>query len=115
MSELTDFLRDRLADEEATARQEPANSLGGSPRLGWVDVGPGHALLVHPSRVLADVEVKRETIELLETDLADPHNAVRRSWAAEILWHMAAVYSGHPNYRQSWRPWQSNDPAEASR
>jgi hypothetical protein len=45
-----------------------------------------------PARVVRDVEAKRSLLGLLETDLADPRNALRRQWAAEVLVLLAATY-----------------------
>lgn len=71
-------------------------------------VGRGHYLLwdapesiaAHiarhdPRRVAADVDAKRQIIELHERDAI---------FGTDVLRMLALPYSGHPDYQEEWRP-----------
>lgn len=108
MSDLTDFLTERLDDDEAWAKagldaEWPEFNEPGTPG--------------HHARVLADVAAKRR---IVEEYLAARDHASRAHYAGELgeaetarlmyagmeraLRHHAAVYVDHPDYRPEWRP-----------
>lgn len=57
-----------------------------------------HIALWDPHRVLIECEAKREMVGLLRADIVDPHNALRRQWAAQILRAMTLSHADHPDY-----------------
>ena len=109
---LTDFLLARIAEDEAVARQAEADSAaaGGDPSI----LGEYY----DPARVLAECEAKRRIVEMHHST---PAPGVDRdgfdlggywcnecddgiSWPCPTLRALAAVYAGHPDYRDEWRP-----------
>jgi hypothetical protein len=116
VSDLVEFLRARLDEEERAAKEQPAEwaadwakylvdpvigPFGGQSRLRNVATGfyvAGHS---DPARVLADVAAKREVLdgyaELYEH--ADVEEWSTLNWVVRL---MAAVYSDHPDYQQEW-------------
>jgi len=93
---LTDFVRARIAEDEAAARKYP--------ELGWdrdrwelgfaFDRGYSEPtdVTIDPARVLAECEAKRLLIERV----GNPH------WAGFNI--LALPYADHPDYRQEWKP-----------
>lgn len=87
MSDLTEFLLARLAEDEAVAQR-------------MIDYRPsGYGLAVpegdyDPLRVLAEVEAKRRIVRE-RNDEGD---------LQIVLQHLAAVYSDHPDYDEEWKP-----------
>ncbi|MDQ1621115.1 MAG: hypothetical protein QOE19_3684 [Actinomycetota bacterium] len=62
-----------------------------------------------PARVLRDVETKRQMVARYRADLEDPNAAADLKSANLERWLyicrlLAAVYAGHPDYREDWRP-----------
>jgi hypothetical protein len=123
MDELVEFLRARLDEEAAAAREASGrwrragiNSVEDSDgRL--VIYGDGsaptsaeaeHIASHDPARVLADVEAKRRIVAELEH--ADPYDmdywGGRGGYdrAQTTLRLLALPYVDHPDYRQEWRP-----------
>jgi len=125
---LTEFLFARFAEEEQpTWKLVPYDCPPGCcAPAGWVgsqcrycDAAPvyggtvaaitrsaeEHAEAFHQrSRVLAECDAKRQMVHLLSVDTTDPGNALRRSWAAEVLGRFAAIYADHPDCQQEWKP-----------
>jgi hypothetical protein len=66
----------------------------------------GYALIFDPARVLREVAAKRALVE----DHDDQHEcATGRPYdfpyiGCNVLRYMAAVHSGHPDYRPEWQP-----------
>ena len=95
MSDLTEFLLARLTDDEDAIRSR-WNAAGVTDEAFW-------GTPLQPSRALAECKPKRSLVGLLQSDSRDPHNAMRREWADEILRALAAVYADHADYREEWR------------
>lgn len=117
MSDVVAFLNARLDEDEQVARAatEAAGAdwhIGFSPDPGTDDelvyhLGEGartHLYRHDPARVLCEVKAKRGAVREL--------NLARKSIAGRglnvpffitwTLWHLAAAYSDHPDYRQEW-------------
>lgn len=100
MSDLTEFLLARLADDELEAGN--CHVLGcmlfTSFDEGWCDCPA-------PARVLAEVAAKRALFAAVDAD-KDPFDAMGAETAYEsLVWeHLALAYAAHPDYRQEWRP-----------
>ena len=94
---VAEFLRARLDEDEADARAITEGS--------WEDatLHGDHVLRWSPARVLAECEAKRRIVEFLRPDPAMPVDS-GRFVAAGVLTLLAAVYSGHPDYDEEWRP-----------
>lgn len=110
MSELTEFLLARIAEDEGVAR---AATLGHDGRpvdaFDW-DYGPGSERDMttaqdeahrtwSPWRALAECEAKGRIV-------GQASNVEWGGYAVRdvILGHLAAVYADHPDYREEWRP-----------
>jgi hypothetical protein len=103
---LTAFLLERIAHDEAAAR-----------KLAETDRRPVLSLaetINHPERLLAECEAKRRIVEG-RSGVPHPEDGCDGScdgpndhWAKvdewEILTYLAAVYAGHPDYREEWKP-----------
>ena len=88
MSDLTEFLLARIAEDEVVARE--GGRWDGGMELAWRDVGGiEDVLVIGTDRLLAECEAKRQLI-----DLTIPH----------VLRILALPYADHPDYRQEWRP-----------
>ena len=107
MDDLVTFLKARLDEDEAGAR----DALALWPDTHWT-IDPGSLVLIHfhgrhdPARVLREVDAKRAIVR--ECEAVQKLNASTgrepsrfRDW---LLRHLAAVYSGHPDYRAEWKP-----------
>lgn len=108
MSDLTDFLLARIAEDEAVARElraEGTSVMSGSVlREPWHEGGPYHSDRWNPVRVLAECEAKRELITLHPEAVGDDLKA-GAAWAYdEMLRRLALPYVDHPDYREEWRP-----------
>lgn len=120
MSDLTDFLLARIAEDEEAALVESlppgSHSSHGSDEWGTVNLAcPAcRALTLNAwarPRVLAECEAKRRVVETNVTAFAalgDPDDDVLMEGARRMYWHtlraLAAVHSDHPDYRPEWRP-----------
>jgi Family of unknown function (DUF6221) len=98
MSDLTDFLLARLAEDEAVASATLAN-FGLARDL----KGPMLAHVTHfdPARILAECEAKRRIVGL-KAQPSDPYTPGGYV-TDEILLALAQVYADHPDYRKEWR------------
>jgi len=105
MSDLVEFLRARLGEEEEAARAAIAERVrvsrdGEEPdwRFAyWPDLG-APAVVVGGERVLADVEAKRRIVE------REVNSLTPTTWRRElVLRDLASVYAQHPDYEESWR------------
>lgn len=101
------FLLARIAEDESVARYALSRDDGGALDYGGQWFGAvEHARRWEPTRVLAECEAKRSIVgicqEGIESDMACQEG---HSWGFEgTLQHLAAVYSEHPDYDESWRP-----------
>ena len=125
---VTEFLNARISEDEAVARRGEGATIFKDADFGDVDFRSGsdesilrvsqrHLVEMHrsslamlegmarwlPARVLAECAAKRSLVGLLQSDSRDPHNAMRREWADEILRAFATVYAEHPDYDVTWR------------
>jgi len=127
MSDLVEFLRARLDEDQRAAQAVPHRGpfrLRPGADAIWVDSAddtltvalvpiPAEAMAGHiarhdPARVLADIAAKRAVIGHIE---AMDHGGARaheqfRQWEVsgeDILCHLAAVYADHPDYDPAWR------------
>ena len=125
MTDLVEFIRARLDEDERIARGEITrrevwqSKLDRMRRVGeMVGVGlidydepgaPGD-----PARVLADVDAKRRIISRCERLLDARAASSELDWAADVLAHdvlrdLAASYVSHPDYSPTWAP--ADEPA----
>lgn len=119
MSDLTDFLLARIAEDEEAAGALAADghreadgrvlSVSGTG-VDWPDRW-------NPARVLAECEAKRRIVETAVHLRAEQDQhfgtpvttevavAIGASSAADIIVKcLAVVYADHPDYREEWRP-----------
>jgi Family of unknown function (DUF6221) len=111
---LAEFLAARLDEDERNARDALAL---------WPDthftVDPGSLVIVgfhrrhDPGRVLREVAAKRAILDrhvsAARTSSRSPacrecDDELRGAWPCPTIRHLASVYSGHPGYRQEWKP-----------
>lgn len=85
MSDLTDFLIARIAEDEASIDRRDQT---------WESV----------TRDTAEVEAKRRIVERLGWWLDDPNPDPDPIGILFIAQQMASVYADHPDYRDEWRP-----------
>lgn len=112
MSDLTDFLLARIADDEAEARAPGVAAVAAAQGLVAFDIDDDlRAVVVAPSRVLAECEAKRLLVEANRQFLEkwprpmwfDP-SADYSPERPYVLRCLASVYADHPDYDASWRP-----------
>ena len=108
MNELTEFLLARITEDESRASS-------GWSRLGdtrWETDNYGRDFLT-PSAALAECAAKRAIIEMAQdaTDLdkyatddwPESRNLATQPYCGDVILRaIAAVYKGHPDYRQEW-------------
>jgi hypothetical protein len=94
--DLVMFLRARLAEDEAEARET-----SDADAEFWSDVKGDGAYFDRfaPARVLREVEAKRAILDDCERDLADDACDESARWRVRVL---AAVYRDHPGYDPAW-------------
>jgi len=113
MDDLAAFLAARLDEDDAAAKSEDI-WFGPYPETikeweGW--------LVIQQERLLREVAAKRAILELCADDeeeemggSGDLDMGYAAGWKdgsaryPQILRALAAVYSGHPDYRQEWAP-----------
>lgn len=113
---LTDFLAQRLDEDEAVARKavlmrdRTKFARGHEPEVpdmsAWAndDVLGGAVVSVGPERVLAEVEAKRRIVEQCTHDgRMEPTEDSDDILDWLTLRHLAAVYADHPDYDEAWR------------
>lgn len=102
---LVEFLLARIAEDETAAergRRHNARETYANDNYGY--------LLVDPARVLAECGAKRQIIEdyeVLHADYRVTHDQTteaRRFQALVAIGRLAAAYSDHPDYDETWRP-----------
>jgi DNA-binding transcriptional LysR family regulator len=115
VSDLTDFLLARIAEDEAVARAVPSGQyrVSANPGVGQlaVDRATDQFARWNPARVLAECQAKRRVVEEwrdgiaeFARDVVDGRHADWRSDGYEraIYW-LATAYADHPDYRDEWR------------
>jgi hypothetical protein len=104
MSDLVEFLRARLDEDEQVARPSLGAERWSPEAINMYAPGLGAGTLAHiarhdPARVLREVEAKRQLIahliEFMEGDYAP--------WNEDALKIIALPYADHPSYREEWR------------
>ena len=112
MDDLVQFLRNRLDDDEATARRVPPNQAPVELRALVSRAGEEPYLAIDPARVLAEVDAKRRIIEWHTGQRDD-----KTPWGKPVvicycgydlpcstLRLLALPYADHPDYQDEWRP-----------
>ena len=121
---LTEFLLQRIAEDEAAARAAGSATFGlishRGGRLGWSDLAEipvrrlaefddadsasfEHIARHDPARVLAKCEADRRIVEFLRPDPAMPVDS-GRFVAAGVLTLLALPYAEHEDFQEDWRP-----------
>jgi hypothetical protein len=124
MTDLVEFLRARLDDDEAYARNAFGDHNDADPE--WREIWSGELSLCaddretvitgdsqvsrfmerfDPARVLREVEAKRQIISEYERYAAERRRAMNgwdNSEPSLIIKALAAVYADHPDYQQAW-------------
>ena len=116
MSDLTEFLLARIAEDEADADAED-EAFAGTTLLPEFD--SDHQARWHTDRARAECEAKRSIVAEHGFDFVSPVGA-ESSWEeftscntchrdvgeypCPTLRHLAAIYSDHPDYDEAWRP-----------
>lgn len=119
MTDLVEFLRARLDEDEERARfvqrERGDRALPEVEpwRLSWHD--EYDLLCIEPSRALADVDAKRRIVDEHEpsgnyayrddsTPACGTCGDYTAEWPCDTLKLLALPYVGHPDYDESWRP-----------
>jgi len=119
VSDLVEFLRQRLDEDERTARIVNADPTSDC----WFDcAGDGHGdhhLRWNPARVLAEVDAKRRILdehapfsqpqkmawgEIIACSTCGSVDDSPTEWPCSTVRLMALPYADHPDYREEWRP-----------
>lgn len=112
---ITEFLADRIAEDEAEAQKGGYHNASGGA-FARDNYG---CLLVQPARVLAECAAKRAIMgqHEIDLDMSEPYcdscaewwNCVLGegppmvAWPCPTLRALAAVYADHPDYQEAWR------------
>lgn len=102
---IVEFLEARIAEDEADARAaDDGRLLTWSKNDHMVIVDSGFMQTFTPSRVLREVAAKRAIISDhgIDQDPCDAHDAMYESVPCDVMLHLAAIYSDHPDFRQEW-------------
>lgn len=112
MSTLTEFLLERIAEDEAVAAAAREHEFLSSARdaspLRWAKDHLGYgSVFVNSGRVLAECEAKRRIVELHEPGVDSP--CVSECYSGdnhgcETLKTLALPYADHAAYREEWKP-----------
>lgn len=105
MTDLVEFLRARLDEDEHEARDAIEERQRVAPIDGedfdlksWPDLGVP-AVIIGPERLLAEVEAKRRIIDLGRDFRSDEALGALE----EVLGLLALPYVDHPDFQESWR------------
>jgi hypothetical protein len=107
MSDLTDFLLARYAEDEATIEKVWEDNTEWLPGAGiWtldLPLGAPEYAIVTKERAAAEVAAKRRIVEeVLANPLGKWKAGERSPWADKMLGILAAPYADHPDYREEW-------------
>jgi hypothetical protein len=116
VTELVDFLKARLDEDERTARGTMWEGSGN--KADWEEIASAtleigvevihtndrmvnrHVARWDPARVLAEVDAKRRILDTYEAFLDESLTA-----GLDVALHLLALpYDQHPDYRQEWAP-----------
>lgn len=86
---LTEFLLARITEDERS--------------VGRAEIRIGDPVACLPTRVLAECEAKRRIVDASEHHARYDDGALGDHCRANLAL-LAAVYSDHPDYRESWKP-----------
>jgi Family of unknown function (DUF6221) len=112
MTELSDFLLARIAEDVAAARAV-SRPVGGQQVQ---EPSAHHIVGWGPERVVAACDATRQVVETCAAALAEPalrrkilastvnQDRGRRELADRTLRLLAVPYAGHPDHRPEWRP-----------
>ena len=126
MSDLTDFLLARIAEDEAVAREaqpgawqlvrgdivgSSGETIAGGDYHSFTDPDTAAHIARHdPARVLAECAAKRDLIRVCTAELSgrDIEGAMSDGddgpWLADHVLHtLASIYADHPDYQEAWR------------
>lgn len=129
MSDLTEFLLARIAEDEAAARAVPplghnfdmgghrqderftfgrilpssADGMGNWSKHCDSPITRDHFSRHDPARVLAECEAKRRIMGLV-TQMGGYYEPDAGRVGAEVLRALALPYADHPDYRDEWKP-----------
>jgi hypothetical protein len=127
VSDLTGFLRARIAEDEAVLNLARDLSID-PPCVPGLWSGPGHHPVMSTARLAAECEAKRRILEIhgsqvqvirwVDEDRNADDAARGHTWCTEcgnvddwpVAWPcdtlrvLATVYADHPDYRPEWRP-----------
>lgn len=117
---IADFLLARIAeDESAVRRYLPDEFYIGSHNqeqgLAVTDLGPGLAVTLTRERAIAECEAKKRIVKAWRSGYPE-EDRYSTGWHDMRVWTLvalAAVYSGHPDYRPEWgllRPGETRQP-----
>jgi hypothetical protein len=114
MSEIVEFLKARLDEDETIARDANTSPemVTGIPRSYASAPVAIHIARHHPERVLREVEAKRRIVHEYEVEVdrgpagsrlefEARHGGILDAYRASLR-ILAAAYSDHPDYRQEW-------------
>lgn len=107
MSDLTDFLLARIAEDEAVARTAAPDEYTPPNGYGYDARGAARPVMSR-SRVLAECEAKRALVEMHTAAAAEA--IAKPAWGPiaittrAVLVELASVYADHPSFREEWRP-----------
>ena len=119
---IADFLRARLAEDEARARDAESGEWRNDKRhaieadgtVVWDrDLKPDDAaFIVHnqPKRVLADIAAKRRIVEFYAVAMQEGDEPDVIHAYADVCEALASVYADHPDYRPEWAPESVSQP-----
>ena len=102
MSKLTDFLLERIAEDEAVARAWQNN---GSWNLGSTGPDTDYEWWFHPTRILAKCEAKRRIVALHPEMLGWCQGCADETYPCRTLRELARPYTDHPDFRKEWLVW----------
>jgi len=126
MSDLTEFLSARIAEDEAVARAATQSAKwwdwplgiegkrGGTVRahedpyiaMNLADGDATHIARHDPARVLAECEAKRQIVSTMQSAIDGGWQSQSREEiefvATRVLRALASIYTDHPDYRLEW-------------
>ena len=109
MSDLTEFLLARIAEDEALVGRFVNRGVGEGVDA-WGEAATdyffGAGSPCDPSRVLAECAAKRAIVEMWAVRQEQDHLAVQAhaTGLGLAIRALAAAYSDHPDYQPEWRP-----------
>lgn len=114
--DIVDFLKQRIAEDEALARADDGPDQPHGRYCGWrLQEGPGFdddgCQCRYPARVLAECAAKRAIVARHTYEWMGPDDAAGmgcehdyEEWPCPTISHLAAVYAEDSDYREEWKP-----------